>query len=432
MEGFEYKGVWWPSEKPKDQASGTLTYIPNQGASLDLVGFIDKPKIIHGISSNGKEITLYDFSSMRSHHNYPGFVTSEYTPRTILVGDHFSEELLFTSVSISYSYLQDWLATGGFIESRYPEISFKYKKPEKITAKLSGDYNISIDYGLSTNHDFGKNVNMKQIAYVIAESSEEKPLNEYEKIMNKTMNFLTLAIREPVYPQIILARTKSMNPGSDSIMIYYPTFNIPTANKSMHPLKMLFTFRDISKSFDRHLKNWFLKSNLLEPTFDLYFDTMYTSRLNIQTKFLNMIHALEAYHRRNGRMRQYDLPEEEHSMRIESIIGPAPSKHKDWLRVKLKYSNELYLSKRLEEILNMYIEVMEEFLPTNKIRKNFIGKVVEYRNALTHYDAMKEPPLVEDLYDAYQNVKMIVELCLLTELGFDEKDILRLLKKEDE
>ena len=55
--------------------SGTLTYIPNQKASLDLGGFIRNPKVIHGISSNGKKITLYEFLSIRSHHSYPGYET---------------------------------------------------------------------------------------------------------------------------------------------------------------------------------------------------------------------------------------------------------------------------------------------------------------------------------------------------------------------
>ncbi|MHB8118977.1 MAG: ApeA N-terminal domain 1-containing protein [Methanothrix sp.] len=432
IEGFEYKGIWWPSGNPNNQVIGTLTYIPNQKASLDLVGFIDKPEIIHGISSCGKKITLYNISSMHSHHNYPGFKTSEYTPRIILVGEHFSEEIAFTSVSINYSSLDDWLDTGGFKESKPPEICVKYKKPGRTTAKLNEIYNISIDYSFSMNRSFGKYVNMKQTAYVIAESSEEKPLDEYEKIMYQTMNFLTLAIREPVYPLSINARTKSMNFTSESIMIYYPTFNIPTMSKSIHPLKMLFTFRDISKSFDIHLRNWFLKSNLLQPTFDLYFDTMYTSRLTIQTKFLYMVQALEAYHRRKETMVQFDLLEEEHSMRVESIIGVVPTEHKDWLIKQLEYSNQAYLSKRLVEILTVYEEIVKDFLPSKTKRKDFIGKVTDYRNTLTHYDAKKEPPRVDDLSDVYLNVKKIVELCLLTELGFDTEDILRLLNKEDE
>jgi hypothetical protein len=175
IESFLYKGIWWSVDDLNNKVSGTLTYIPNEKASLDLEGFIKKPKIIYGISSNGKKITLYEFSSITSHHNYPGFVTCEYRPRIIFVGEHLSEELTFTSVSINYSYLQDWLDTGGFIQGRHPEISITYKKPERVIAKLNDKYNISIDYGLSVNHEFGKYVNMRQTAYITTESSEEIP-----------------------------------------------------------------------------------------------------------------------------------------------------------------------------------------------------------------------------------------------------------------
>jgi hypothetical protein len=432
IESFLYKGIWWSIDDPDNKVSGTLAYIPNKKASLDLGGFIKNPKIIHGISSSGKKITLYEFSSVTSHHNYPGFETSEYRPRIIFVGEHLSEELAFTSVSINYSYLQDWLDTNGFIEGRHPEISITYKKPERLMAKLNNKYNISVDYGLSVNREFGKYVNIRQTAYIITESSEDEPFDEYVEIMNHTMNFLTLAICEPVYPLIINARTKSMNPSSDSIMVYFPEFYIPTVNKSIHPLKMLFTFRDISESFDLYVTNWFLKSNLLEPTFDLHFDTMYTSRLTIQTKFLNMVQALEAYHRRNETMEQIDWPEETHSIRVESIIGAAPPKHKDWLRIQLKYSNESYMSKRLDEILNKYIEIIDDLLPSKRKRQHFVGKVTEYRNILTHFDPKKEPPKEEDLIYIYKIIKKIVELCLLTELGFSMKDILRLIKKDND
>jgi hypothetical protein len=61
-----------------------------------------------------------------------------------------------------------------------------------------------------------------------------------------------------------------------------------------------------------------------------------------------------------------------------------------------------------------------------------IGKITEYRNTLTHFDPTKEQPSDEDIYGPYLNIKLIVELCLLTELGFDTSDILRLIKKENE
>lgn len=253
----------------------------------------------------------------------------------------------------------------------------------------------------------------------------------YDEIMSQTMNLLSLAIREPVYPLSINGRTKSMAFTSDEIRIYYPHMHITSEERSIHPLKMLFTYSDISKSIDKYLKNWFLKAKLLEPTFDLYFDTVYSSRLTIQTKFLNMVQALEAYHRRKETMKQSELPKEEHNKRIECIMGAAPAEHKAWLRDKLNFSNEVPLRKRLEEILNIYNEtIIDDYLQISGNKEDFIRKVTKYRNTLTHYDPKKKPPKIEDLIDIYPNVKKLVELCLLTEIGFSNKVIIQLLNKD--
>jgi len=83
-------------------------------------------------------------------------------------------------------------------------------------------------------------------------------------------------------------------------------------------------------------------------------------------------------------MKNYELPEEEHAKRLEEIIKAAPSQHKEWLKNKLAYSNEPSLRKRLKEIFNEIRDVIpKEIFPDEEY---FIGKVVDTRNYLTHYD----------------------------------------------
>jgi hypothetical protein len=81
----------------------------------------------------------------------------------------------------------------------------------------------------------------------------------------------------------------------------------------------------------------------------------------LQAKFLNMVQALEAYHRRKEDMTQLDLPEKEHSMRVESIIGTVSPQYKEWLNDKLNYSNEISLRRRLKDILHIYEKIIAEF-----------------------------------------------------------------------
>ena len=104
LEGFKYEGIWWPSEDRNKAISGTLNYVPNQKSSLNLIETFDNPKIIHGFSSDGKKITLYESHKTSEKHSFPGFTISEYSPKIILIGDHFSGPLNFTEISINYSY----------------------------------------------------------------------------------------------------------------------------------------------------------------------------------------------------------------------------------------------------------------------------------------------------------------------------------------
>ena len=71
MDKFEYEGIWWLPDEPEKQVSGTLRFTPNEGAILDLIGSFkdikEINKIILGISSNGKNITLHKCFETKSN-----------------------------------------------------------------------------------------------------------------------------------------------------------------------------------------------------------------------------------------------------------------------------------------------------------------------------------------------------------------------------
>jgi hypothetical protein len=65
LDSFEYSGEWWLPENPEKKVHGKLNYNPRARSILILDGALsEKPeagtyyKIILGISSNGKKMTL--------------------------------------------------------------------------------------------------------------------------------------------------------------------------------------------------------------------------------------------------------------------------------------------------------------------------------------------------------------------------------------
>lgn len=64
-------------------------------------------------------------------------------------------------------------------------------------------------------------------------------------------------------------------------------------------------------------------------------------------------------------------------------------------------------------------------------KKSFINKVVNTRNYLTHYDQGLKNQAAgdEELVHIIQKLKLLMEICLLSELGFSLDEIKSLLSK---
>jgi len=446
---FEYKGIWWLPSKPKEQVSGTLRFSPDEGAILDLIGsFKDiqdfnqilNPEVILGVSSDGKNITLYKCFETTSGVSLPGFLTSSFYASVVFVDVHFekTEDVKFESLSIHYSHLDDWANISGFDIPRRlsdkKEFLIKYKWPESVQVTISDDLKISIvvQVDFPAISVVQKEACIKQKTFIKIEPSKAKPLEQYWNIMYHTQNFLSLGVMEPVHPLAIKGITEAHKIIVENktyyspISIFYKVPAISLVFKPIMPLYMLFTFKDISENFEVFLRNWFEKAEMLKPVYDLYFGTLYNPHMYLQHKFLSLVHAIESYHRRT--VKNCELPEDKHQKRVTEILDVVPSNYRRWLEWKLKYSNEPPLRQRLEDILGAHSEVLDAFMGD---MSSFVDKTVDTRNYLTHYDpTLKERSADgEELYRLTQKLKALLEICLLKELGFSSDSIRSLISR---
>lgn len=152
---------------------------------------------------------------------------------------------------------------------------------------------------------------------------------------------------------------------------------------------------------------------------------MHNPYINIQHKLLNIIQAIEAYHREIFRESELNL--EEHNRKIDKIIAFTPSEYNEWLRDKLRYSYEPSLRNRLKDIVLKF----EDIVGTYKESKSFIDQVVNLRNDLIHPDATRKVKLIEGvpLRVITKRIENLFEICLLSELGFSNDEIKKLIKK---
>lgn len=442
IEEFEYKGDWWLPDNPKKQISGTLKFTPRDGAVLDLMGsFTDiknigemlEPEIILGTSASEECITLHKCLETKTSFSFQGARISSFYAHVVFLGAHFQkpEDIKFKSISLHYLHLDEWTNISGIEISQHSpdeELVIKYKLPVSIEASIADGHKLYITFEAECPVPFfeRKKVKIEQKTYIKIETQTVKSFDEYREIASKVQNFLSLGVMEPVYPLIIKGKTEVNRVLIEDrihyppVNIFYRLFDIPKVSKTLQRFDMLFTFEDIAHRFESFLKNWFRKAELLKPVYDLYFGTLYNPQMYLQHRFLSLIQAIESYHRRV--MKNHELPEQEHNKRIEEVLDAVPEEHKKWLKVKLAHSNEPTLRRRLKEIFDNYPKVVNKFI---RDKKSFIQKVVHTRNYLIHYDLKSKKRVAEweELYHVTQKLKILIEACLLTVLGFSADEI---------
>lgn len=452
-EAFEITGYWWLPENPKHTVVGTL-YYSNEKIILELVGafedipnMLQHPKdfsIILGFSNKGKNITLNN-CYLNQYQLSTGFPTSSYRIVTLFIGVHFNTPLniKFKSITFSTFYLDEWIGKSGFqfpaieelIKSKI--INVKHESPKEISVTL--DDKTKIIFGFEVDYDIipkqFQEITLKQSAFVTIEFDSDTDFSHCHKFNYYLRNFLSLATSQPVYPLVLKGKTaenkiiENSQEKFPTVLIYYNFVDMPEKPRNVVRENMFFSFDDISANLEICLKNWFSKADNLEPVYNLYFGLVYTKHVYINQEFQSLIHGLESYHRLM--IGGTDALKEEYEKKINNILQNCPQEHKDWLKEELRYGNELTLKRRLEVLLERFPDVLENYPIEGK---KFIRRIVDTRNYLTHYDKQLKPRIANDDEKIILNKRMMIllEACLLYELGFSEEKIKILIQRRKE
>ncbi len=426
---------------------GTLRFDPDEGATLDLLGsfgrledsvggignLVGSPTydIILGLSSHGKDVTLKDCRRTQGNFRFgSGFSTSAYAGDTVFVGEHFErpEDVGFEGLSVEYSHLEEWAGVSGFAlqmphDPKAHPFTIEHQIPERISFSV-GEIRISLRFGARHKHSslLVREASIIQYAYVMVEFPEKRALDDLLEITYRIQNFLSFGVRSPIYPLSVRGIVASGEEAN--VEIHYRSLGRTGSTDKVHPVDMLFTLQDLPGGLDRALGTWLERSEVLDPVYRLYLGTVYNPNAFLEQRFLNLVQALEAYHRRA--MPTTDLPEAQHERRKEEILEAVPERHREWLEGKLEYSNEPSLGRRLKDIIRKYPKATYPVAGENsKDRDSFIYKVTATRNYRTHFDKRLEDETVygENLYRITEKLKLLMEACLMGEIGFGADEI---------
>lgn len=448
-EGIKKNGYFWLPSKPESKIPGILSISDGGIIELEIfgmfnlniksvmIGFNDEDTFkefrLNGEVENIGGITLDKCLYRTQSFSFGGVGTSIVTVGQIFFGVYFDEgeELLFNNFRFSLDYLDDWVDTSG-IKVEYYENSANatYIPIETIITPLKNDISIGLIYTWSlpgwpniTEAKFTQKV------YLELNSENLLPLKEFVILVNKINTFINFAIGESVSIDEVILKRKDLYREDENDLIpvgfYHKSSGFVEKTSQINKRDMLFLYPFINENFGKILNNWLNAYEIFEPSLNLYFSTKMNGQKYIDGKFLALIQGLETLHRRSSS--ETFMDEEKFKEMIENILINCPEENKEWLQGRLKYGNEIGLSKRLRTLIKPFNSI----IGNSYSREKLISKIVDTRNYLTHYDIalVEKSAKGVQMWILCKKMELIFQLHILKILDFSKEEIETIVEK---
>jgi hypothetical protein len=447
FDDFELSGFWWLPTNPDNQVPGVLRYSAGDRMTLELFGSLQAwpdtshgdsdTDIILGLAEGTRILTLQKL--IRTNAKSTGkdkVYRSSYIAHRLFEGKHFAsaEDIKFSSISISYTSLEDWVTDCPYnltdeadTSSEIMKFTVSHLVPYPLFESRIGSLNSKICGALRFEHSIGiRTLNWESTGYIEIIPDEPASFEWFWQVHSDIRNLLTLFMNEPTYAKKIEAAGVSVEVLPDRVVrerISVYVLNSSGASKrEIHPADMLLIFPTIKDSFPKILDGWFSKAEALRPVHTLFFGSMYFSSMFPRFHFLNLIQAVETYHR-DMRAGEYLSKTEFEPIRqviVQAIPEGVPRDFRDSLKNKIGFGYEYALRKRIHGLLKELEDQTVQLL-TKKVN-DFVGSMVDTRNYFTHYppELKKTAFSGDELHYANYKLRVLLIILLLKEAGLEE------------
>jgi hypothetical protein len=192
--------------------------------------------------------------------------------------------------------------------------------------------------------------------------------------------------------------------------------------------RFLFLYSEVASKLELYLNNWFRLYTRNKVIMDLFFGVIYNSKSYLSNNFLMLFTAIEAYHL--AFMDDYSKRKKEKELFGDSMIkkveeyGFLKEEREKLKELINNFGKQLSSKERLEEIYDQFIDILPSLSSKIGARNKFIRKIIGYRNALSHGNVHSADLHNDnDLFWQYKNLQMMLQLCLLSKIGFDNEKI---------
>jgi len=445
MEPFELIGEWWLPSNPSERINGTITYSPESGILLKLVGWLEPfsdtshgeiPVLLGtGIGEKNKVLSITVTHLWRSSYrgelppSPENFGISEFRALWVYLGAHLATrtDRAFREVQVQLTYLTNWVGRSLFYsgetndEERNAIVGSTLT--DMPTPKVDG-IELRLEETESGRHTSDVRAQTKTIVKRFELSLRaDGPFSAEEwldRFVHRFQDFLTFCVTRP--SGVERFSTIWRHPGDSQFWNPVNIFYVPGARLPNEDVRqgvsMLLRFEDIEQQFGPTIEKWFSLYDPLQAALQLYFTSQYRP-MNFpfeEARFVALVQALESYHRM--KFNEPPLSKVDWQARVARILDVVDENDKTWFQQKLAWSNEQSLHQRLESLLHRTANLSEQLVSD---RGEFLSKVRSTRNFFTHFNSKLEKKRLQgaELIAATNVLIMIIEMILLIELGLD-------------
>ena len=310
----DIKGLWWLPDAPNNQVSGTLIVTIDK-ISLETIGVlgIDDPishfvgeivpqyDVIWGISSDAKEISVFNcYESMSFNPNAP-FSVAKYSAQVVAVGKHIRtlDELGNYDVKVYIEELSYWFKPN-CLHFNYDKHQYTFSadlnKTHNVTTQIEDgcDLNLQGEVQISQNKT-GMRVEIEQMSTL--NFLFTKPISMRDAKRNAFIfeQFLSFATLSPVqYDRLILIdKDKKPDPTKNWNIEIYDKRGERTGDPERF-WEYLFVYDTIKDSFPSIISKWYEEKDMF-PIRAHLIDSVGHRGSFCSTDFLIIVQAVEGY-----------------------------------------------------------------------------------------------------------------------------------------
>lgn len=453
-EEFRKSGYFWLPSAPDRRVPGTLIISDGGLIELEVVGLFDESieglnralngndelkRVVGHVEKHGM-VTLDDCFYKKKNIAFGGISKSTIHVNRAFIGVAYDneEEVVFNQLIFSVEGIDEWIGLSGIkIEHEFEKrtASITYAPPEEISLILNNGMNLLITFAWTLpGFKHLKEAKITQKTYFEIFSETKCQLSEFISIAYKITTLLGFAIDDTVCIEEVTAKSNDITRyiGDKKtkpvpISVYYASLPYTDKEPKIDRYRMLFVFRQLGRDAGRIFNNWIDAYDVIEPALNLYFSSKTGAHKYLYGKFLSLAQGLESYHRRTsnekimGETVFHDL--------TEQLIEKCPEDHKEWLSARLRYGNEVSLSRRLKSIIGPF----KHLLGASRERDKLIRTIVDTRNYLTHYDKELKGKAASgrELWVLCLKMEAIFQLHLLQILGFTKEEVQSVFDNSD-